>query len=68
MTSPRDGIGRASFTSNDPRENPAGSLANTHRQLKKRKPKKNKKKEKNQFIHFAHENWNLVLHMLFGIR
>ena len=29
--------------------------------------KKKSKKDKT-FIHFGHDNWNLVLHMLFGIR
>ena len=33
------------------------------------KPKmKNKSKKDKTFVHFGNENWNLVLHMLFGIR
>lgn len=28
----------------------------------------NKSKKDKTFIHFGNDNWNLVLHMLFGIR
>ena len=40
---------------------------NTHQALAKPK-KKNKSKKDKTFIHFGNDNWNLVLHMLFGIR
>ena len=40
---------------------------NTHEALSKLK-KKNKSKKDKTFIHFGNDNWNLVLHMLFGIR
>ena len=44
-----------------------GSMTNTHQALSKVKTKNKSKKDKT-FIHFGNENWNLVLHMLFGIR
>ena len=42
-------------------------IKNTHTALSKAK-KKNKSKKDTTFIHFGNDNWNLVLHMLFGIR
>ena len=41
--------------------------SNAHQALSKAK-QKNKSKKDTTFIHFGNDNWNLVLHMLFGIR
>ena len=40
---------------------------NTHKALSKARIK-NKSKKQRTFVHFGNDNWNLVLHMLFGIR
>lgn len=47
--------------------NSMGTFTNTHQALAEvNKTKKNPKDK--TFIHFGNDNWNLVLHMLFGIR
>lgn len=44
-----------------------GTFTNAHTALAEvNKAKKNPKDK--TFIHFGNDNWNLVLHMLFGIR
>ena len=43
------------------------ALGNAHAALAQVKVKNKSKKDKT-FVHFGNDNWNLVLHMLFGIR
>ena len=50
---------------------PGGSHVNAHKSMLEKRSKKFSKKPASGgscFIHFGHDNWNLVLHMLFGIR
>ena len=45
----------------------SGHAKNTHAALAEVRVKNKSKKDKT-FVHFGNDNWNLVLHMLFGIR
>lgn len=44
-----------------------GTFQNAHKALASVKVK-NKSKKDTTFVHFGNDSWNLVLHMLFGIR
>ena len=44
------------------------SKAHAHKALREVTVKKMVDKNERTFVHFGDDNWNLVLHMLFGIR
>ena len=49
------------------RDSGVSTNTNAHTALSQVKPRNKSKKDKT-FVHFGNDNWNLVLHMLFGIR
>lgn len=58
---------KVSNRSSSPAARDSNHLANTHAAPTSVKHMNKSKKDKT-FIHFGNDNWNLVLHMLFGIR
>lgn len=57
----------ANYSDSDEQSHGTGTFTNAHKALAKTKMKNKSKKDKT-FVHFGNEEWNLVLHMLFGIR